>query len=144
MPRGPSVTGRPPPWQPSAARISSPLLSHPFLCRQDRHQQGTVLPLWRAGAASLTAASLRASRPLMPLQGEGGRGKGSRWLQRENSENEGLPGLAGESEARFLAPTLAVCGTCLSPSLILLLYLKAGHRHVGSGPTPTASLYLDC
>lgn len=45
----------------------------------------------------------------MPLQGEGGRGKGSRWLQRENSENEGLPGLAGESEARFLAPTLAVC-----------------------------------
>lgn len=109
MPRGPSVTGPPPPWQPGAARISSPLLSHPFLCRQDRHQQGTVLPLWRAGAASLTAASLRASRPLMPLQGEGGRGKGSRWLQRENSENEGLPGLAGESEARFLAPTLAVC-----------------------------------
>lgn len=39
----------------------------------------------------------------------GGRGAGSRWLQRENSENEGLPGLAGESEARFLAPTLAVC-----------------------------------
>lgn len=38
-----------------------------------------------------------------------GRGKGSRWLQRENRENEGLPGLAGESEARFLALTLAVC-----------------------------------